>query len=141
MRNAHRLNGCAQGKRSSHLIKTGTPGMKLTAILASYLINVAATPQLNGTFDALCTIKLDNEEIFNGECSVFSDTEQTLLYSGNVISGKLAYISRNGQAEVAIKKVFLPQLMPRGNRPYDLIRGGNVVSTHTRSDQVVQTRD
>ncbi len=103
--------------------------MKMAAIvLASYLINAAATPQLNGTFEALCVIKIDNEEVFNGECSVFSDTEQTLLYSGNVISGKLAYISRNGQAEVAIKKVYLPQLMPRGNRPYDLIRGGNVVS-------------
>jgi hypothetical protein len=103
--------------------------MKMTAILASYLINVAATPQLNGTFEALCTIKLDNEEVFNGECSVFSDTEQTLIYNGNVISGKLAYISRNGQGEVTIKKVYLPQLMPRGGRPYDLVRGGNAVST------------
>jgi hypothetical protein len=102
--------------------------MKLTAILATYLINVAGTPQLNGTFDALCTIKVDNEEIFNGECSVFSDTEQVLIYNGNVISGKLAYISRTGQGEVTIKKVFLPQLMPRGGRPYDLVRGGNVVS-------------
>jgi hypothetical protein len=103
--------------------------MNLTAaILASYLINIAATPQLNGTFDAFCTIKLDNKDIFTGECSVFSDTEQTLLYNGNVISGKLAYISRDGQGEVAIKTVFLPQIMSRGSRPGDLVRGGNVVS-------------
>jgi hypothetical protein len=81
-----------------------------------------------GTFDAECSIKLDNEVVFNGPCSLYSDAEQTLFYKDNVIQGKLAYIARNGQAEVAIKKVFLPQIMSR-TTPMNLIRGGNVIST------------
>ena len=57
-----------------------------------------------------------------------NDLKQETKSKDNVIQGKLAYISRNGQAEVAIKKVFLPQIMST-TTPMNLIRGGNVVSS------------
>jgi hypothetical protein len=78
------------------------------------------------TFDADCIIKLDNEMVFEGVCSVYKDMEQIILYDGNVVYGKLAYIPKNGQADVALKKVYLPSRAQQ-NQPA-LARNPSVIS-------------
>lgn len=79
------------------------------------------------TFNADCSIKLDNETVFDGECSVYKDMEQIILYDGSVVYGKLAYIPKNGQADIAIKRVYLPSRAQQ-NQPA-LARNPSVIST------------
>jgi hypothetical protein len=81
--------------------------LRLSA-LAPFLFCGLAYAVPSETFEADCSIKLDNEVVFKGECSVYKDMEQIVLYTGHVLYGKIAYIPRNGQADVALKKVYLP---------------------------------